>query len=355
VSRLTLLLAVAVALVLSFSGTASAKVPKGFYGVVPQDDLSAGDYRSLADGQVATARISFNWAGVQTVPGKCEPKPAIKTCNWSLLDETVANLASVGVRVLPILSGTPGFVSKRHPNKPPIKKKDLSRWRAFVESAAKRYGPGGAFWDVYDDFYGAPPQPITDWQIWNEPNSKQFWHPEPNAKKYARLVKASAKSLRRGGKGADVVLGGMFADAKVPIVTYMNQFYRSKRIGRFFDELAIHPYAPNIRNLKRQIGAARKAARKGAGIRVTELGWSSSKGGHPLNVGPHDQSVLLGKAFRLLSRKRRDWNITGINWFALRDTRNTDTCRFCLKAGLLNNNGNPKPAWRQFKKFSVRN
>lgn len=333
---------------LSLPATAAAKKPPAsFYGVVPQESPSGGDYANMGQGGVGVMRIPFYWTTAQLVPGKCEPEPQIATCNWDLFDQLVGNAASVGVRVLPTLTGTPPFVSKKYPNKAPTGGKDLRRWKAFVKAAAKRYGRGGIFWQSYEG-YGGNAIPITDWQVWNEPNAKQFWHPAPNPGKYAKLVKETAKSLRKGDRKAGIVLGGMFAGAKIPIVSFMRQFYRSKRIGRYFDELAIHPYSPTIKGLKRQLGAARKAARGKTGIRVTELGWSSKKGKHPLMKGPKGQAKMLGKAFRLLAKRHHRWHITGVNWFALRDTDRRDTCDFCRDSGLFGVGGNPKPAWREF-------
>jgi len=341
-------------IVLAFAATAataSAKAPNDFFGVVPQELPSVDDYEHLASGDVRVARLQFNWAQVQQVPGKCQAEQAIERCNWSILDETVANLASVGVRVFPTLTGTPGFVSKKHPDQPPLKKKDLNRWEGFARAAAARYGRDGHFWDSYSE-YGGKPLPVKDWQVWNEPNSKQFWHPAPNGRDYAKLVKASSQSLRKGDKKSNVVLGGMFPDAKVPIVPFMKQFSKLKKSSRYYDEIGVHPYASGIGALKNQLGDARRAAKGNTKIRITELGWSSAKGGHPLNKGKGGQAKMLKKGFRLAKKKRKSWNISGVIWFALRDTNNKSTCAFCLRSGLFEVGGKPKPAWRAFKKFS---
>jgi len=344
------LLAVLAAAAMALAPAASAKkAPRSFFGVVPQEPLAGTDYSNLADARVGTVRLPFNWASIQQVKGKCRSEPQVGVCSWTVTDDIVANLASAGIRVLPILYGSPRFVSK-YPSKPPLGK-GLARWKAFLKSVAERYGRKGVFWRGFDDS-GARPVPITDWQVWNEPNSKQFWHPDPNARRYAALVKASARALRNGDRKADVVLGGMFADAKVPIGSYMRRFYRVKRIGRSFEELAIHPYAATLKGLKRQIGKARRAARGKTQIRVTELGWSSKNGNHPLMKGRKGQANLLRKAFRLLSGHRKRWHITGVNWFALRDTSNRATCQFCRQSGLIEENGTAKPAWKTFKRFS---
>lgn len=349
-ARALLALGIVMALALPAGAGAAKKAPNGFYGVIPQETISGADYANIAEGRIGTVRLGFNWASFQQVEGKCRPEPQVGVCSWTVMDETIGSLAQAGARVLPTFYGSPSFVSKK-PNKPPVKGKDLKLWRAFVESAAARYGRNGTYWQAYDD-YGAKPLPITDWQVWNEPNSKQFWYPNPNARKFAKLVKASSKALRNGDKKADVVLGGMFANAKQPVGSYMRDLYRVKKISRFFDEAAVHLYAPSMRALKQQMNATRRAVRGKTGIRVTELGWSSKKGGHPLNKGTKGQAKLLRKSFGLLTRKRRSWNITGLNWFALRDTNNQDTCKFCNKAGLFATGGKAKPSWREFKKFS---
>jgi hypothetical protein len=358
--------------VLALPAVAGAqKPPDEFYGVIPQEPLTGEDYARIAEANVGTVRIPFDWPAVQYVRGECQPTPQVGVCNWAQMDSVVGNLAQVGARVMPILYGSPSFISKKG-NKAPLKGAGLEGWRAFLHAAAARYGRNGVFWQgggvvPPDDggggggggYIGEQPRgaagvlPITDWQVWNEPNSAQFWHGDPDPRKYAAFVRASANALRAGDPMADVVLGGMFADAKLPIVPYMNEFYRVKGIDRSFDDLAIHPYAQDIKDLKRQIGAARKAARKGTAIRVTEIGWSSRNGGHRLNVGTDGQAEMLSKAFRLLTKNRRAWNISGINWFALRDTTNKATCRFCLRAGLLKVDGRPKPAWSVFTRFSA--
>jgi hypothetical protein len=61
---------------------------------------------------------------------------------------------------------------------------------------------------------------------------------------------------------------------------------------------------------------------------------------------------MLGKAFRLLAKRRGRWHITGVNWFALRDTDRRDTCDFCRKSGLFEVGGQAKPAWREFMKVA---
>ncbi len=352
--RLALLACVALA-ALALPGVAAAKkAPNDFFGVVSQEALTGADYSHLAEGDVGTMRIAFTWASFQQVEGQCQAEAQVGICSWTVMDGIIGSAAQAGTRIIPILAGPPSFVSK-NPKNPPIKGQDAKRWKAFLSAAAERYGRGGLYWKVYDD-YGAKPFPITDWQVWNEQNSKQGWQGRPDAKKYAKLLKISSKAIKKKDKKANIVLGGMFGDSKVTLTSYMKQLYRVKHVERYFDTIALHPYAPQIGDLKRQLGKARSAARKGgdrkAKLRITELGWSSKKGKHPLMKGPSGQAKMLKKSFGLLKRKRGRWNLVGVNWFALQDTNNPTTCAFCRQTGLFQTNGNAKPAWGAFKKFS---
>jgi polysaccharide biosynthesis protein PslG len=344
IALLSTVLLVAAAVLVATPASAR-KAPKGLFGVVAQELPRGSDYNRMREGDVGTLRMSFHFQSVQQVPGTCQADRQIGVCSWTVLDGIVGNAAAAGTRILPTLTA----------NSPPLKGTAKSRWRAFLTAAAKRYGPDGIFWRSYEA-YGAKAVPIKEWQVWNEPNSKQFWPGRPRAKQYAKLLKVSDKALRKGHGKAHVVLAGMFGDAKVPIVTYLRALYRVKRVERHFDSIALHPYAPKIGALKRQIRETRRTAKRGGdrkvGLELTELGWSSAKGGHPLMKGKGGQAKMLKKSFRLLARKRKKWNISGVSWYSLRDSRNEALCRFCKKSGLLNNSGKPKPAFRAFKKIA---
>ena len=351
---LTILACALCALALTPATAGAKKAPKGFFGVVTQEALTGADYERIAEGRVKTVRIALSWASVQQVPGQCQAVEQAGICTWAAMDDIAGRAAQAGARILPVLAGSPSFVSK-NPKNPPIKGQDAKRWKAFLSAVAERYGRGGRFWGVFDD-YGAKAYPITDYQIWNEQNSKQGWQGPPEPRKYAKLLKISSKAIRKKDRKADIVLGGMFGDSKVTLTSYMRQLYRVKRVKRYFDTIALHPYAPQIGDLKRQLRQARSAARRGndrkAKIRITELGWSSKNGSHPLMKGRSGQAKMLKKAFRLLQKRRGRYNIDGISWFALQDTDNKATCKFCLHSGLLETNNKAKPSWRAFKKFS---
>jgi hypothetical protein len=328
------------------SPAGAAKPPRTFYGVVPQNTPTGSDIARLGSARVGTLRLQFHFSAVQQVDGTCQPEAQeLAVCSWSALDTIVGRAAQAGTRVFPVLTA----------DTPPLKGAAKRRWKAFVTAAAKRYGPNGLFWRSYGE-YGPPPLPITEWQVFNEPNSRQFWPGPPDAGEYARLLQATTRSLRKADPQAEVVLAGMFGDAKVPLVDYLRQLYRVKGVERYFDSIALHPYARTIGGLERQIRETRRAARRGgdgkARLFLTELGWSSEQGGHPLMKGRKGQATMLKRSFRLLARKRGEWKIDGVTWYALRDSKNKHLCKFCRKAGLLNRRGKPKPAFHAFEQVA---
>jgi hypothetical protein len=49
-------------------------------------------------------------------------------------------------------------------------------WGRFVYEAIMRYGPGGTFW-TDTAYHGLTYLPITEWEVWNEPNVTGSWEP----------------------------------------------------------------------------------------------------------------------------------------------------------------------------------
>jgi hypothetical protein len=93
----------------------------------------------------------------------------------------------------------------------------------------------------------------------------------------------------------------------------------------------------------------------GTGIWVTELGWGSgdpSEG--PLIKGESGQKRMLRRSFNLLN-SHAGWRIRAIVWFSWRDPGEyVDGCTspFCLSAGLFDENGESKPAWNAYTRFT---
>jgi polysaccharide biosynthesis protein PslG len=338
-------------------GDEGPKFPGTQVGVSPQTGLDEDDFDNMEAAGVGVLRLPVNWEAVQLTPeGDCEPEPAINTCDWGPTDIVVGNAAEHGIRVLPILSNVPGFVAEDH-NTPPLEGYAQAGWADFLKAVVERYGPGGAFWGGEFAADGGPfdgqPQPITEWQIWNEPNGKRYFRPRPDPERYAELVEISSEAIRGVDPSARIILAGMFGTSRIPLPEFLRGMYGVDGIEDHFDAIALHPYSSGLGQLKLQIRWARREARRAGdadvGLWLTELGWGSGEGPHPLAKGEAGQADLLTEAFELLARRREAWNIEGVVWFTWKDRGDDGVCRFCRDAGLFDASGAPKPAWDAFQ------
>jgi polysaccharide biosynthesis protein PslG len=350
---------------------ASAAVPRGFFGVVPQTAVTPEELDRMAANGVATVRVLFSMPEIE---------PAQDEFVWANTDQLVANAAARGIRVIPTLYGSTAWLNVLDgdagcgggcaPNS------DLARdaWADFARALVDRYGPTGEFWKpppycplplVCETKGDAPcacasALPIRTWQIWNEQNSPKYFHPGPNPARYAKLLAAAGAAIHARDPNAEVVTGGMWgppgADEVTPTARFVRKLYAASGRSPAFDAIAVHPYAASLSGVAEQVEDVVneiRRARDDAGIWVTELGWAS---GGPRDNGlvktPKAQARLLTTSIDRLISKRRAWRIRGVQWYAWRDAPpNRTDCEWCPKSGLRGVNGAAKPAARAFKRL----
>lgn len=336
---------------------AEAKGGSGFFGLnwsgLRDRDWSGKDARMLDQSGAKTVRWSMFWARIERSPGQFD---------WSVQDRTVGDLASRGIKVLPILSGTPTWLANS-PSKPPLgSEQERDAWQHFLRAAVNRYGPNGTYWSgqYQTDHPGKRARPIKVWQVWNEPNLKSHWQPRPSPSGYVRLLKISDSAIEDADPGANVMFAGMPGySTDINAWDYLRRVYRKNGAKNAFDIAALHPYGRTVRQMLSEIRRVRHAMRKGGDGRtplwITEIGWGSlPKNATPyrLTKGKRGQKRILKHSFRALKKKRHHWHIKRVLWFNFRDPRGggVDLCSFCSSAGLLNYDYSPKPAWSAFRK-----
>jgi hypothetical protein len=338
-------LALALALVLSGSvSTASAaRAPSGFFGIVPQAIPSEKDFARM-QGSVETLRIPIFWF-------ECEP--ARGAYDFANVDQEVGAAAERGIRVLPFVYGTPGWLGRQE--RPPLGGRALARWKGFLRVLVARYGPGGSFWR------GRPRrEPIRRWQIWNEPNFRLYWAPKVEPAGYAKLLRAAATTIRGADPRAKIVLAGV-APVGYGMKTwvFMRRLLRVPGVRADFDFAALHPYSATIPELDYQLEKVRTAmVAGGAGgkpLLVTEFG-VASHGDYPSAFveGEVGQARFLRAAYGRLLAMRHRWRIAGAYWYAWQDEAKADPhCGFCQGAGLLRLDGTAKPAWFAYQRLAA--
>lgn len=333
--------AVLAGLLIAAPAAAAKPVPRQFFGVVPQGPPSAQDLDRM-EGVVGTLRIPIYWFEAEPVSGALD---------LSRYDALIAAAAERGIRVLPFVCGTPPWIAP-DPARPPLGSAPARRaWATFLRRLVARYGPGGGFWDAR-----AKRLPIRSWQIWNEPNFKLFWRPRPSPRGYARMLKISARAIRREDPGAQIVTGGVapVGGGFLPWV-FLRRLYGVPGVRGSFDAAAVHPYATSVGRMRAQVSDARtimdEAGDAGTPLVVSEFGVASQGAVESAFVlGERGQAGFAHDALRLLLAKRRAWRIAGAYWFTWQDGAAADPhCAFCEGAGLLDRAGRPKPAWWAFR------
>ncbi len=309
-----------------------------FYGVISAEPLPGGPLLArIGRGGVGTLRINLAWGIVQ--PGPDKPY------NWAHYDLVIAGAAINGIRVLATVYGSPAWV-KPTAEDPPLgsAQPDFDR---FVREAVERYGAGGSFWKQHPTL---PEMPITDWQLWNEPNSHLFWKPAPNASDYLDLLRGFASSVHSADPGARVLLGGLFPTPRgdITMVSFLTGLYRLGG-GQFFDAAAVHPYAANPQRAIAAIAELRSLMNRSGDpdkpIWITEVGWASAGRRPGLIVGPTRQADYVKQTFDLATAARDRLHIAGVVWYSLSDTPGPLWVGHC---GLFTVDGTPKPSWDAF-------
>jgi hypothetical protein len=207
-----------------------------------------------------------------------QPVNGIPHYDWRFDDLTAAALAAQGLQWLPVIDysaawarATPGAL-----HSPPA---STSSYGAFTGAFAARYGTRGTFWRTHPELSA---QPVTTYEIWNEPDSGAFWTPRPNAPAYAELYAQARERITAADPHARVIVGGLVN----PLGFLPALLAAAPQLRGHIDGVAIHPYAPTPQAVLGKVRAARRTLDQlGLGsvpLYVTEFGWVT----HPAHA-PH--------------------------------------------------------------------
>ena len=333
--------------------------PNPFVGVVSDETFAAlgSGHPSYLDTiqsvGVGLIRQKFDWeflAHGQT-PG---------SLNYAFLDRFMTATSQLGITVMPVLLNPPPEITTApsagalRGNYPP---RDLGALGDFGAMLAARYGTNGTFWAENPQL---PRRPITAWQIWNEPNIPIYWQPAPSAAAYVQMLRLASQKIKAVDPNAEIVTAGLpdsHIKGAVPLTKYVKQLFRAGAIGAF-DTLAVNGYAPTGKGVPKLIAGIRKMLNryggKAAGIRVTEFGWADRGPERPRGrfTAGKKQGLYTYQAIRGLWKARAKLGIRGIVYYDWRDQPVYAGGKnfWGLHTGLLNMQGNAKPALRWFKK-----
>lgn len=114
-------------------------------------------------------------------------------------------------------------------------------WAQFVYATVQRYKPNGTLAQAQGWRYG---QGIRMWEVWNEPDFKQFWSGSINA--YARLLKTAYIVTKHADPTAQIMFGGLLYPTDENWLAQVLTIFVNDPFGEqnnyFFDVVAVHSY-----------------------------------------------------------------------------------------------------------------
>jgi polysaccharide biosynthesis protein PslG len=325
---------------------APPRQPTGFIIGVNSAWNRACDLAALASAGVSWERIEVKWDTIEPRRGKFR---------WGGYDKQFEAAARAGVTMLPHILETPRWAGRAWNALP----RNNGTYARAVARLARRYGPHGSFWRAHKTL---PYLPIGWVEIWNEPYLAQFSAGGPHPRAYARLVKASARAVRRVKPGVRIMLAAdtSAVQANGAYTPWLGPMYAAvPHLNRYFDAVSVHPYTgpggPDVytpgqgtRGQFRRIQElhasfiARGASNKP--FWITEVGWSTCPSNSSSCVSPATQAAYTARVFQIVGTEYSGW-VRAVFLYNYRDSFLNDATNKEYWFGLLNHDGTPKPVW----------
>jgi hypothetical protein len=302
--------------------------------------------RALAAGS-RYLREDLSWATVQARAGRFD---------WRRPDQVVGMAAQFGLTVLPVVDDAPPWTGGSSRSLPT----DGRALARFTARAAARYGPGGTFWRRH---LGLPYRPARHFELFNEPYLPEYSGGHPDPGHYARLVAAAVPAARAANRHVRFLVEAdttYSPDGGQTQLDWLSGMYAAvPDLGRYFDAVAVHPYAngsplqftpgADDRWQSRRIELIRAAlVARGAAAKhlwVTEVGWSTCPRSRDAQcVTEGEQAAYLRDIFAL---RRSVWRsyVDGVFVYALQDYSSSGGGSF----GVLRRDGSRKAGWYAFR------
>jgi polysaccharide biosynthesis protein PslG len=329
------------------AGRSYAAAPRGFVGVNAEDVYAGTDaYREqmlsrMAANGITSIRQIFRWRYT-------EPQDGVY--DWTQLDAMMRAATQHNIGILPLIGGETTWGSSRPPGNearclyPPRNNADFADW---VKQLVHRYGRGGDFWALPPQL---TPQPLTAYEIWNEPNVGVFWACQPNARAYVRLARVAANAIHSIDPRATIVSGG--APRRKAKGKYLRAMFRAGA-ARVFDALSLHLYESSARATLDILREARRflnthGARRWR-IYLTEYGWATAGPKSDHTVSEAKQARLVKSTLMAVRRNRKELKIASTDYYTWHDLPppvdyGGGADYWGLHTGLLRIDDTPKPA-----------
>jgi hypothetical protein len=327
---------------------AGAAVGSGYYGIGAQYLFSTdestwpAEFQAMVQGGLTSVRTDARWSTAEPDP----PSAGQHTYDWSSFDTIVGNLAKYGLRWMPTLDYPPPWAQENPSDQgSEMNESNVPDFVAYAQAMVERYGTGGTFWSAHPELQ---PQPVREWEIWNEPNVIYYWDPQTNApERYADLYLATRTAIKEINSKAIVMAGGLalvnppIASDEVKFIKRM--FAHRPEVKDDVDVWGLHPYQETIYWTFRRLARWRQAldllAGKREPIAINELGYTTTK------ISDAERGQELTALTQQLPRSDCDvYDFFPYEW----TSREQDTTNPEDWFGIWNGDGTPKPSGQEF-------
>ncbi|MGA3190282.1 MAG: cellulase family glycosylhydrolase [Bryobacteraceae bacterium] len=237
-------------------------------------------------------------------------------------DRLLRALDARGMGVLWILD----YGHPDHGGSPPRTPQDVAAFARFAGAAAEHFKGRN-----------------VRYEIWNEPNTRQFWKPSPDALEYGALLREAAAAIRAADPAAKVSSGGL---------SRFDLEFLSRAVNRelALTAIGIHPYpkgapetvAPEMAILREWVARA-----LGEQVEIWDTEWGYSSANAPIEA-PSNGHTEAGRRLQASLAVRELLTVWTVGlplavFYDLRDD-GTDPSNQEHNYGLLDSSGEEKPA-----------
>jgi hypothetical protein len=345
--RPCLLAPLACALALLIPGAAHAATPGVNVAGAPTPQVISD---ALATG-ATRVRIFALWRDLEPASAGQYPGGSPLTSTY---DDAIRQLNAAGAQPIFVVTEAPQWANgSSDPFVPPS---DPATYAAFLKAFVAHNATVGQ---------------VAAYEVWNEEDESDFWHPTPDADRYAALLKSAYAAAKPVTPSSTSLLVGPTTGNNY---AFIQSLYDRGAKGSF-DGVAVHTdtaclvdapdafYREADRLARftflgyREVRQTMLANGDDKPVWMTELGWSSTNGGatsctrgkwagqKPSGVSEAKQADFLAQAYACLAN---DPYVPVAAWFTMRDTVGAPVDEL-NHYGLLRTDGSQKPAWTAFK------
>ena len=332
--------------------SAHAIAPPHFVGLQSFDDPTTNQLLKVQRARVTEFRMVINWRAVEPTKPRCYGRESCHNYRFARYHQIFDRAAQKGVRILPVLMGSPEWAN-RDVRWPPSGTLARGSYYDFAAAVTRRYGANGSFCQQ-KTYSNEPALKANSLQIWNEPNLRNYWNNAPNPEAYANLLRGAARKAKDADAATRIIAAGLPWGTGIKPEDFLRRMFRwnGGAVKNYVNAVAVHPYARTPDLIPQAVLSARRAlneVRWYRAIWITEMGWATGKPDGRFQVSESTQAAYLRDSMNRLIAVKDRYNLDRAYWFNLSDVAGTN---WYYRTGLVRRDGTHKPSYPALKRVT---